>query len=147
MPSVLLSGPAGAGKSAVARRLIAESMGLAVLADFQSIYAAVSGATRDPDTGLYPERIEALLPITEFVRQAVVRGAVERELDVVLTNSDGSPERRAFLLGLLGRGATERIVDPGREVVSARLADPSTGQLSDQCSLAVGRWYDRLGGT
>ena len=37
MPNnVLLSGPAGADKSAEARRLLAENPGLAIAADFQS---------------------------------------------------------------------------------------------------------------
>ena len=34
--NVLLSGPAGADKSAEARRLLAENSGLAIAADFQS---------------------------------------------------------------------------------------------------------------
>ena len=34
MPSILLSGPAGANKSALARRLLAESTELAAIADF-----------------------------------------------------------------------------------------------------------------
>ena len=36
MPSILLSGPAGANKSALARRLLAESSELAAIADFQA---------------------------------------------------------------------------------------------------------------
>ena len=53
------------------------------------------------------------------------------------------PERRAFLLGQLGAGATERIVDPGRNIVEARLSDPETGVLSSECDSAIGRWYSR----
>ena len=71
-------------------------------------------------------------------------GAVARDVDVIATNSDGDPDRRRFLLSELGPGATERIVDPGREVVAARLADPSTGELSGECEAAIGRWYERL---
>ena len=31
---------------------------------------------------------------------------------------DGSTERRAFLLGRLGPGATEKVIDPGINVVT-----------------------------
>ena len=63
---------------------------------------------------------------------------------MIATNSDGDPARRAFLLGQLGTGALERVVDPGRDIVAARLADPSTGELSDECGDAIDRWYGRL---
>ena len=63
---------------------------------------------------------------------------------MIATNSDGDPDRRVFLLGQLGPGAAERIVDPGRAVVAARLSDPETGELSDECDSALGRWYGRL---
>ena len=45
---------------------------------------------------------------------------------------------------IMGAGATERIVDPGIEVVSARLADPLTGELEDECAGAIARWYTRV---
>ena len=70
-------------------------------------------------------------------------GAVNRDIAVIATNSDGDPERRAFLLGQLGAGAVERIVDPGRNIVEARLSDPETGVLSSECDQAIGRWYSR----
>ena len=83
------------------------------------------------------------MPLTEYVRRAIVTGAVNREIDVIATNSDGDPDRRAFLLSQLGEGTTERIVDPGRDVVAARLADPATGELSGECDAALNRWYGR----
>ena len=98
---VLLSGPAGGGKSQEGRRLLAAASGAAVLVDFQAIYAALAGAERGPD-GLYPARNEALLPIAEYVRRAAITGARERELDVVATNSDGDAVRRASLLTAMG---------------------------------------------
>lgn len=143
MPSVLISGPAGANKSAIARQLLEDNAGLAVAADFQSIYAALTLAMRGPD-GKYPLRNPELLAITEYVRRAAITGAKARDMDVIATNSDGDSVRRAFLLNELGPTATERVVDPGREVVTARLSDPTTGDLSPECEQAVSRWYERL---
>ena len=142
MASVLLSGPAGAAKSALARRLLAESTELAAIADFQLVYRALTDVERGRD-GRYPLRNEGLLPLTEYVRRSIITGAVNRDISVIATNSDGDPERRAFLLRQLGAGAVERIVDPGRNIVEARLSDPETGVLSSECDSAIGRWYSR----
>ena len=145
MAGVLISGPAGASKSAVARQLLAAARldgSLTVAADFQSIYAALALVERDPD-GRYPLRDARLLPIVEYVRRAIITSALSRGIDTIATNSDGDPARRAFLVSQLGAGATERIVDPGIEVVSARLADPVSGELSEDCAAAIGRWFGR----
>ena len=142
MASILLSGPAGASKSSTARRLLLEHPQLAILADFQLVYRALTDVERGRD-GRYPLRDERLLPTTEYVRRVIISAAVERDIDVVATNSDGSPERRAFLLAQLGEGAVERIVDPGENIVRARLSDPETGDLSDDCGEAIARWYGR----
>ena len=142
MASILLSGPAGAAKSALARRLLAESTELAAIADFQLVYRALTDVERGRD-GRYPLRDDRLLPLSEYVRRAIITGAVNRGITVIATNSDGDPERRAFLLGQLGAGAVERIVDPGRNIVEARLSDPETGVLSSECDQAIGRWYGR----
>ena len=143
MPGILLSGPAGSSKSALARRLLAESSELAAIADFQAAYAAITGDLRGPD-GRYPLRDERLLPLTEYVRRAIISGAINRDINVIATNSDGDPGRRQFLLDQLGHGASERVIDPGREIVAARLSDPETGQLSSECDSAISRWYGGL---
>ena len=143
MASILISGPAGAAKSAMARRLYEEAVELTAIADFQSIYAAITGDTRGPD-GRYPLRDNRLLPLVEYTRRSLIHGAVNRQIDVLATNSDGSSARRNFLLEQLGAGATERIVDPGRDVVSARLMDDETEELDPECDRAIGRWYGRL---
>ena len=142
MAGVLLSGPAGGGKSQLARELLRSSNEPWIAADFQAIVAALLLQERGPD-GKFPLRPEWILALTEYVRQAVISGANTRELNIVATNSDGDPARRSFLLGLLGEGATERIVDPGRDVVVARLADTVTGALSADCGQAIDRWYRR----
>ncbi len=115
--------------------------GYRVLADFTALNVAISGALRDPETGRFPkERDESLFPLTEYLRQGVISTAVARELPVLATNSDGDPTRRQKLLGLLGAGAVEQIVDPGRQTVIERLRDPD-GSLSGECASAINRWY------
>ena len=117
-----------------------------VAADFQTILAALTLLERQAD-GRYPPRRDSqaswLLPLTEYVRMAVIGAAQERGIDVVTTNSDGSPERRALLLSRLGPGAVEQVIDPGIQVVTERLS--VNGTLSDQCREAIGRWHGRLG--
>ena len=142
MPDLLISGPAGAGKSALARQELDAAAGPTVAADFQAIVAALLLMQRGPD-GLYPIRPEWVLPIAEYTRRAVITGAVGRGLGVIATNSDGEIDRRQFLLAQLGEGATERVVDPGQEIVRARLADPMDGAISPECDGAVCRWYGR----
>ena len=143
MPNILLSGPAGAGKSAIARRLQAAATVPTVVADFQAIVVALLLLERGPD-GLYRPRPPWILPLAEYTRAAVITGATGRDLDVIATNADGDPGRRRALLDRLGAGASERVIDPGRDVVAARLADAETGELSPECSDAIGRWYGRL---
>ena len=143
MPNLLISGPPGAGKSSVARLRRREMFQPAVLADFQSVYVSLSGDVRD-DNGDYPERDPNLLPLAERERQRIIRDAVEMEIGVVATSSDGAQARREYLLGILGPGAVEEIVDPGLDIVTARLSNPATGSLSDSCSSAISRWYSRL---
>ena len=141
--SILLSGPAGSGKSQAARKLLAEASGPTVAADFQSIVAALLLQERGPD-GKFPARPDWVLPMAEYLRRVVLTEARERGIPVVATNSDGSPDRRKFLLGKLGPQAREKVLDPGEEIAKSRLADPQTGELSEDCTKAVGRWYGRI---
>ena len=143
MPGILLSGPAGGGKSQLSRDLIREATEPAIQADFQSIVVALLGLVRLPN-GLYPIRPDFILPLAEYVRQAVITGAQAREIFTIITNSDGNPARRATLLQWLGNGAIERVLDPGFDVVRTRLADEVTGELSGPCAGAINRWYGRL---
>ena len=141
MPNILLSGPAGAGKTSEARRILNQSALPVISLDFQSIYAALLLLERLPD-GRYPERLDKhkyVLPMVQYLRQAAITGATEMELEVVYTNSQGSPPRRDDLLRRLGPGAAEVVIDPGIDVVRRRLA--VDGALSDQCEEAIDRWY------
>ena len=145
MPGLLLSGPAGGGKTQAAEEVLETSNTPAVVVDFQRLYAALTGDERDPGTGRYPERQDRhsfLLPMVEYLRRTAITAAQQRDIYTIITNSDGDRERRDFLLGLLGAGSEERIIDPGRGVVEARLS--TNGVLSRQCGDAIQRWYSRL---
>ena len=146
MASILLSGPPGAGKSQEARRLLAAASVPTVAIDFQELLASLLLQRRNPETGRYPPRRPQdayALPMAEYGRQALISGAIAQELDVVLTNSDGDTDRRNFLLGRLGPLATERVIDPGLEIVTERLS--VQGTLDPDCAAAISRWYGRLG--
>ena len=145
MASILLSGPAGANKSGEARRLLAAATVPTIMIEFQDLYAGLLGIRRDPETGRYPPRRPQdayAVPMTEYLRQAAISGALAQELDIVLSNSDGDADRRAFLLGRLGPGAAERIIDPGIDIVTERLS--VDGTLDPDCRNAIQRWYGRL---
>ena len=145
MAGLLLSGPAGAGKSRRARAALAGLTRPGLVIDFQALLAALMLLERDPDTGRYPERTpedNRLLPLVEFTRRNVIRRAQDADLFVVATNSDGNTARRGELLALLGSDASEEILDPGIDVVRRRLS--VNGRLSGQCEQAISRWYGRL---
>ena len=143
MPGILLSGPAGGGKSQLARDLLRKADNPTVAADFQAIVAALLLLQRGTD-GKYSPRPAYVLPIAEYVRQSVITAANERGIFLIVTNSDGAPARRKSLLDKIRGESSERIVDPGEEIVKARLADEVTGELSDDCGQAVSRWFGRL---
>ena len=147
MPSVLISGPAGTGKTKLALATLGTTGRNAILADFTAVFNAVTGTRRDPATGRFPIRRgpeQAFLPITERLRQDVIRRGREMGFDIVATNSDGSPARRRRLLELLGPGSKEIVLDPGEETVVDRLKAKETGILDPECGKAIGRWYTRL---
>ena len=145
--SVLLSGPAGGGKSALAREILVTLARPGAVIDFQEIYAMLAGIQRDPITGRYPPRLpenDFLLPLAEYIRRAAMTAALVQDLDIVVTNSDGDPTRRAFLLSLLSPGSREQVLDPGITVVTRHLTLPGETEPSRQCKDAMQRWYGRL---
>ena len=139
----LIQGPAGGGKSAVSRDLL-ESGEVQVVADVTGLWSVLSGAQRDPETGRYPERRDddPALSTARYVQVAAVRHGLREGFDVGATTS-----RRDQVDRWQGIAAGEdaafrlRTVDPGLDVVTARLADPATGVLSEACGQALGRWF------
>ena len=144
MPGILISGPAGAGKSRVARQVRAETPGPAVVIEFQEIYALLLGVDR-LDSGRYPPRLESdafAMPLTEYLRRTAISAATARDITPIVSNSDGDPERRRALLGFMGPGSRETVIDPGIEVVTERLS--VEGYLDPDCRTALNRWYSRI---
>ena len=107
--------------------------GQGCIIDFQGYTAHCSYFGRRDD-GRFPERDPAdahLLALAEYTRRAMITGAQEMDIEIIATNSNGSPQRREYLRGLLGPGAVETVLDPGRKVVEERLS--INGVLSQQC--------------
>ena len=140
----LLRGPAGAGKSQRARELLQADPKTA-LADTSASWVMLGGIERDPDTGLYPVRLDddPRLDLARYTRRVIARHGLELNLDIIATTSDSAPEAVAAWRAIAeeyGAAFQTETIDPGREVIEARLADRD-GVLSPDCAAAVRRWY------
>ena len=74
MAGVLLSGPAGAGKTQRAKAMIDNAATPTVAADFQALYASLLQIERLPN-GRYPERLESqayALAMAEYLRRVIM---------------------------------------------------------------------------
>ena len=143
MANLLISGVAGSGKSEAARLELAASNEPAVILEIQELYASLLGQRRDPATGRYPERLERdshALRLAEYLRRVAITASVARGIRVITSNSDSDMARRRFLLGELGPGSVERIVNVDYDIAISNLQGPG-GATSDQCRQAVERWY------
>ena len=139
----LIQGPAGSGKSAVAADML-EAGEVEVLLDVTAIWATLSGAVRGQD-GKYPVRSEddPALGAALYLQTVGARFALENGARVAVTTSRrGTEARWSEIARAAGVEINVRTVDPGRDVVAARLSDPETGVLSEPCSRALGRWYE-----
>ena len=130
----VFAGPAGAGKSQVLRERLQPGE---VVVDYTMLWVALTAAERGPD-GKYPERTDddPRLGLVSAVKAYALRDAARRELNGYTTTSDSRPEE----IERLRRGGADgpvETIDPGREVVAARLSDPVSGRLSEQCSRAL----------
>ena len=90
MEAILVSGPAGGGKSQYAQRLLDDNPG-AVLSDFQAIYVSLTGVTRGID-GTFPLRIRSLLPIVQRVKQQVISDALEDQVALLIATNSSRDE-------------------------------------------------------
>lgn len=138
---MLIQGPAGGAKSQVAAEML-EAGEVQVLADTTALWVALSGVTRGLD-GRYPVRDDddPALAVALYVQTVAVRRGLEDGADVAVTTSRRGQEARwQRLADGAGTRFVVRTVDPGQDVVRARLADPD-GTLSDPCAKAIARWY------
>ena len=91
MPDTLLSGPAGAGKTAEAkrhnRRLRRASRGAGLPKPLRGPAApGAAGLTGAIHHGNHVTN--SPIPMVEYIRRAAITAARDREIEVVLTNSD-----------------------------------------------------------
>ena len=138
----LIEGPAGSGKSAVAADMLSAGE-VEVLLDTTALWAAMAGARRGPD-GKYPVRRDddPALGAALYVQTVAARFALEQGARVgVTTSRRDQVDRWADVARAAGVALSVRTVDPGEDVVRARLSDPETGVLSGECDQAIGRWY------
>lgn len=137
----LIEGPAGAGKSGITALMLAAGE-VQVLADVTELWAALAGAVRGPD-GRYPLRLDddPALAVARYLQAVAVRQGLQDGADVAVTTSRrGQVERWRQVATEAATSFAVRTVDPGRQVVEARLADDD-GNLSAACQQAIGRWY------
>ena len=137
----LIQGPAGGGKSQYLKAMQAAGE-VDVALDVTGIWATTGGYERGPD-GKFPVRADTdpALFMARYL-QTVGTGFALREgyETAVTTSSAGQTGRWAALAAEHGAEFSVRTIDPGIDVVSARLADPD-GELSDECGAAISRWY------
>ena len=138
----LVEGPAGGGKSQFVAELVAAGT-VQIVADVTRLWAAVGGYERGPD-GRYPVRPDNDPPllVALYAQTVVVRRALSEGFDVAVTAArPGLAARWRPHADEHAAGLQVTTIDPGEDVVRARLADPETGELSDPCAKAIGRWY------
>ena len=147
MPIGIIRGPAGGGKS----NWYSDNREPGdLLFDVTALWVALLGLERDGN-GRYPVRLgrDPGLRMALYLKSTAIRFAAENGFNGWATTSNSSPvavERiRERIISGGGAGAVGRVVtvDPGRSEVLARLADPETGEVSDECNRAVRRWYGR----
>ena len=144
MSLTLLEGPAGSGKSGDADDLLASGEA-DVMADLTALWAALRAMRRGVD-GKYPVRGDddpaIRSGLAAYIRAAVVRQALRDGLNVVVTSATPDMATRwQAVADEAGVTFDVRTIDPGRSEVERRLADPATGELSDECRKAIARWY------
>ena len=139
---LLIEGPAGGGKSELLRELLAAGE-IDLAADITQLWAATGGHERGPD-GRYPVRLETdpALHTARYLQTVAAGFALRQGYTIAVTASQRDQlEKWAAVANRYDAPLSVRTVDPGREIVTARLSDPVTGNLSDECDTAISRWY------
>ena len=139
----LLEGPAGSGKSQLARDMKRAGQ-VDFIADVTALWVALTGVIRDATTGKYPVRNDndPALRAALYLQATLARYTLREDLNCVVTTSQRNQVRRWQDLAAEYQAAlTVQTVDPGEEVVRERLADED-GTLSPECETAIGRWYE-----
>ena len=142
----LLQGPAGSGKSQIAREMMEDDPS-AILADFTALWAAMRGVERDPETRKYPVR-KADDPVVESgvgtkIKKAVAREALRADRNVIVTTATKGME-------IIWKDFVE--VQDGNHTYQVRTVERTLLQVkaelvadgedwSDECREAVGRWF------
>ena len=139
---ILVEGPAGGGKSGLAREM-REAGEIDLIADNTALWVAMTGVQRGTD-GRYPVRLDSDLGLhaARYLQATAVSFGLREGMRVAVTTSQRNQAERWG--GLAAQHSTPfsiRTVDPGREIVTARLSDPVTGVLSDECDTAISRWF------
>ena len=140
---VLIEGPAGGGKSDLAREM-RKAGEVDLIADTTALWAALSGVQRDPATGKYPVRLDddPALDAARYVQTTAVHHGLREGRNVAVTTSQhGQSPKWGAIASEHGADFRVSTVDPGIDVVTERLADEVTGELSDECNAAIGRWF------
>lgn len=138
----LIEGPAGGGKSDLAREMRTAGE-IDLIADVTALWVALTGVRRGPD-GRYPVRLDddPALGAARYLQTTAVHHGLRENLNVAVT---ASVRDQAGKWGAVaaenGAGFRVQTVDPGIDVVTDRLADPISGELSEECDVAIGRWY------
>ena len=137
----VVAGPPFGGKSRFVRSRL---KGSEIWIDYTSLFAALAGQERDPETRRYPVRDtgDPRLAYTALVRVIAIERAAESGLSGYVTTS-----RREDISRLQDLASTDRlwIVDPGEDVVRDRMSAYYDGAVPGECEGAVAGWYRSVG--
>ena len=137
----VLRGAPGAGKNAWLENNHPDDL----ILDTTLIWAAILNLGREG--GRYRERLhdEQALRLAQYLKFTGLRWAAREDVDAWFTVANSSPapvERvREVVTEEGGRFGVVHTITVSEAVARARLTDPATGILSDECQQALGRWF------
>lgn len=141
----LLQGPAGSGKSQIARDMMQDDPD-AILADYTALWAAMRGVERDPETRKYPIR-KADDPVVQSgvgtkIKKAVAREALRADRNVIVTSATKGMEIvwKDFV-EIQDGNHTFQVRTVERSLLQVKAELTVDGELSDECRGAMKRWF------